>query len=516
MTNESSQAAAQAHPTRPYPKGITRIDNERNHTHGWSATVNRASGKTHRIFSDGTSGGREAAYQLAVAWVEEHFEKFPLKSRTARNNTLRRNNRSGVPGVFRHPTDSSDRPGAYWSAHWVVTPHTRPKIRKFSIDRYGEEQAKQLAIQARTRAMQALEGIVPTAPEIQPKPLPRSKPSVEQPPPDLLQNLPKGITRIDNERNHTHGWSATVNRASGKTHRVFSDRINGGWEAAYQLAVAWVEEHFEKFPLKSRTARNNTLRRNNRSGVPGVFRHPTDSSDRPGAYWSAHWVVTPHAQPKRRKFSIDLYGEEQAKQLAVQARTRAMQALEGIVPAAPEIQPKPLPRSKPSVEQPPPDFLQNLPKGITRIDNERNHTHGWSATVNRASGKIHRVFSDRINGGWEAAYQLAVAWVKEHFEKFPLKSRTARNNTLRRNNRSGVPGVFRYPTDGSTRPGAYWSAQWVIVPHARPTVRKFSIAHYGESQAKWLAVQARIKAVAAMADVEFAERPSKRRSRKSK
>lgn len=327
---------------------------------------------------------------------------------------------------------------------------------------------------------------------------------------------PKGIYRIDDERRQIHGWGASVQRTSGKAQRIFRDKMHGGRETAYQLAIAWAEEHLKKFPAKPRIALMTTLRRNNRSGVPGVYRYPADGSDKLGACWIARWAVTPNARQKFRKFSIDLYGEEQAKQLAIQARTRAMQALAGIVPAEPEIEPKPRPRIKATLERPPADFIQNLPKGIRRIDDERNHTHGWNAIVSRTSGVAHRVFSDGAYGGWEAAYQLAVDWVAEQFKKYPAQSRIDYINTLRRNNRSGVPGVTRYPADGSDRPDAYWLARWVVSPNDRPKSRKFSIARYGESQAKWLAIQARVKAVEMMEGIEFAERSTRVYRRKKR
>lgn len=153
MTKQPSQATAQAHPTPPYAKGISRIDDDRKHSHGWKATIRRASAYIQRIFSDGSNGGREAAYQVAVAWVNEQFKKYPVKSRLDSIQHLRRDNRSGVSGVYRYPIDGSNPPGAHWGAKWRLTPNTLPQNRKFSIARYGEEKAKRLAIQARIQGV---------------------------------------------------------------------------------------------------------------------------------------------------------------------------------------------------------------------------------------------------------------------------------------------------------------------------------------------------------------------------
>lgn len=145
-------------------------------------------------------------------------------------------------------------------------------------------------------------------------------------------------------------------------------------------------------------------------------------------------------------------------------------------------------------------------KGITRVDDDRKHSHGWKATVSRLSGRAQRLFGDKTHGSRKAAYEQAVAWVNEQFKKYPANRRVDYINFLRRNNRSGVPGVYRYPADGSDRPGAYWGTKWVVSPNTPPKQRKFSIAVYGESQAKWLAIQARIKGTEATIGVEFVER----------
>lgn len=161
--------------------------------------------------------------------------------------------------------------------------------------------------------------------------------------------------------------------------------------------------------------------------------------------------------------------------------------------------------------------MQTYAKGVRRVDDERSKTHGWSAIVSRVSGKATRTFSDNAHGGREAAYQKAVAWAEEHFKKYPAKKRIARITHLRRNNRSGISGVYRYPADESDqRPGAYWAAKWVVKPNTPPKIRKLMIAKYGESQAKWLAIQARIKGVEATADIEFAERSNRGRPRKNR
>lgn len=132
-------------------------------------------------------------------------------------------------------------------------------------------------------------------------------------------------------------------------------------------------------------------------------------------------------------------------------------------------------------------------KGIHRV--VHGHTKGWSAVIRRASGEQTKLFSDNVHGGRIKAYKAASRWYEETAPLYPLKTRLHRITTIRRNNRSGVCGVYRWPADGSTIHGAYWGCQWVDKPNSIPMRRKFSIAFYGEHGAKELAIKARKSAI---------------------
>ncbi|HEX7642042.1 MAG TPA: AP2/ERF family transcription factor [Burkholderiaceae bacterium] len=137
-------------------------------------------------------------------------------------------------------------------------------------------------------------------------------------------------------------------------------------------------------------------------------------------------------------------------------------------------------------------------KGIIRIDNPKSRIKAWSVQINRQSGKANRVFSDGAHGGYHKAYRAASAWLDSIEAQYPTLDRLVKMQTLWKNNRSGITGVYRWPSDGSERPGAYWAAQWIERPHDRPKRRKFSVAHYGERQAKRLAIATRKDALEAM------------------
>jgi hypothetical protein len=108
------------------------------------------------------------------------------------------------------------------------------------------------------------------------------------------------------------------------------------------------------------------------------------------------------------------------------------------------------------------------------------------------------IFVPLMYGGSKPAYRAASAWYAQMSQKFPLANRVDRMLTLRGNNRSGITGVYRWPANGEDRQDAYWAAQWVTTPWEQPVRRKFSIAYYGERQAKKLATQARNNALDAL------------------
>jgi hypothetical protein len=137
----------------------------------------------------------------------------------------------------------------------------------------------------------------------------------------------KGIYRVVH-RTGTKGWSAVIRRASGEVARLFSDNVYGGSRKAYRVASTWYEQTLPHYPLATRIGKMTTIRRNNQSGVSGVYRWPANGGNRPGACWAAQWVVESRQVPVRRKYSIAFYGEQQAKDLAVKARNAAIKKLQ--------------------------------------------------------------------------------------------------------------------------------------------------------------------------------------------
>lgn len=133
-------------------------------------------------------------------------------------------------------------------------------------------------------------------------------------------------------------------------------------------------------------------------------------------------------------------------------------------------------------------------RNIIRIDHEASRTHAWRVTVQRHNDIVVKTFSDATYGGKQKALKTAEAYRDELFRRHsPYAHAIWVRTRLRRNNTSGIPGVGRYeqvdnPTTGSVR--VFWLASWVD-EQGDSRKRKFMVSHYGERQAKRLAVAER-------------------------
>ena len=137
------------------------------------------------------------------------------------------------------------------------------------------------------------------------------------------------ISRIDDDRTHTHAWLVRVQRRNRIHHRYFSDRVHGGKRLALAVATAYRETLVQTLPELTRPEVCRIRKKNNRSGVSGVSRHEapgrTPTSPRL-AYWLAQWPIG-NGRAKQRKFGVKKYGEKGAYLRALQARRAALTAL---------------------------------------------------------------------------------------------------------------------------------------------------------------------------------------------
>lgn len=135
---------------------IYRVDNEIKRIHAWQVDVVRNNHGTYKRFSDAAYGGKREALQSAINYRNDLIAKTNLFDHQIWIRTkLRRNNKSGVPGVYRNEKSDTRYPNAprlYWVAIWVDELGVR-RCRSFSISRYGELEAKRMAIEERERKL---------------------------------------------------------------------------------------------------------------------------------------------------------------------------------------------------------------------------------------------------------------------------------------------------------------------------------------------------------------------------
>jgi hypothetical protein len=106
-----------------------------------------------RYFPDSAHGGRDEAHAAALRFASEREQDGGELLALLRRLSPRKTSRFGFPGVarlVRHPPDR----GTYWVAYWNdATGHKVQK--KFSVSIYGEDMARELAIEARQNATKA-------------------------------------------------------------------------------------------------------------------------------------------------------------------------------------------------------------------------------------------------------------------------------------------------------------------------------------------------------------------------
>ncbi|HMS85234.1 MAG TPA: AP2 domain-containing protein [Nitrospira sp.] len=138
------------------------------------------------------------------------------------------------------------------------------------------------------------------------------------------------IQRIDHQRSRTHAWKVIIQRRKTIYMRYFSDGRHEGKEAALKAAKAYRDQLIARHPPMTRREVCVIRKTNNTSGVSGITRIDsvewTQSRKVHRLYWDAQWP-TLSGKPVHRKFSITLYGERRAFQLAVHARRQGLRQL---------------------------------------------------------------------------------------------------------------------------------------------------------------------------------------------
>ncbi|MBD2462368.1 AP2 domain-containing protein [Oscillatoria sp. FACHB-1407] len=124
--------------------GISRIEQPEKKHFGYYVRLMWRGKQYAKFFSDKKYGGKQKALKAAEKYFDELDEQMPLDSQVGRMSVR---NTSGIVGVSRTKSASRGHRYEYWQARWGSGDNR--KSAKFSIHKYGEEKAKQLAIEAR-------------------------------------------------------------------------------------------------------------------------------------------------------------------------------------------------------------------------------------------------------------------------------------------------------------------------------------------------------------------------------
>ena len=133
--------------------GISRIEQEEKKNFGWNVRVTFNGKTTHKYFPDKSCGGKNKALKLAREFRDGVVKKLPKAKQEAVSRAQRKVKKSGVTGVTHVvSTAVGGKSYEYWQAAWDDNDGGR-RTAKFSISRYGNREALDLAVQARKDAL---------------------------------------------------------------------------------------------------------------------------------------------------------------------------------------------------------------------------------------------------------------------------------------------------------------------------------------------------------------------------
>lgn len=136
---------------KPRPTyGISRIDQDFKKNHGFYVRITHNGTLHQKFFPDKASGGKNKALALARAYRDSIVASLPLAKQESVAKKRRKIKHSGITGVTHVIAKSPDgrKTYEYWQAAWD-DPGEGRKTAKFSITRYGEKAAMEMAVKAR-------------------------------------------------------------------------------------------------------------------------------------------------------------------------------------------------------------------------------------------------------------------------------------------------------------------------------------------------------------------------------
>ena len=142
------------------PKGITRIENYKNRANGWQVRLQRRGVKFSRFYKDSDYKSRDTALKSARRFYNQLCKEHPklTPQEHAERETVRTGEIIGVRRLLKIDKRwSEEHIYEVWEAKWSHKKYQR-RVKTFSIERYGEEEAKRLAIEARLQGLTEMTG----------------------------------------------------------------------------------------------------------------------------------------------------------------------------------------------------------------------------------------------------------------------------------------------------------------------------------------------------------------------
>jgi hypothetical protein len=140
----------------------------------------------------------------------------------------------------------------------------------------------------------------------------------------MATNSNYGISRINHGKAGTPAWRVCLYRGQEKAvEKEFPFLKHGGEQQARKAAEAFRNEALLLFPPEKSSEVRQRLRENNTSGFPGVSRQTMGHY----TYWIAQ-TKTRDGKKLSKAYRIELYGEQQALTLAIEARKQQLKTIE--------------------------------------------------------------------------------------------------------------------------------------------------------------------------------------------
>lgn len=142
--------------------GISRIDDDIHRSHAWRVSLSRRGKRYVKNFADKKCDGKMKALAAAKLYRDDLIKEVLPLSRREFCSILRSNNKSGISGVCKYGKpftlkDGTVKKNWYWEATWPVGDGKQAN-RIFSVNEYGDDKARELAIGARRSAMRRIKG----------------------------------------------------------------------------------------------------------------------------------------------------------------------------------------------------------------------------------------------------------------------------------------------------------------------------------------------------------------------